>query len=184
VEGNALPDRKVRLFLSYSREETDWVESLVAALEHNHGDQIECRFDKRDLPFGEKWKHEIEEMIRWADAIIFVVSTNSVQSRWCQWEVSLVANHSKRLTPIQIQEIDKTLELRAAIVDVQIIRPSADLLSAPASNCMISAGLAMQSFFVLVLRLHSYLMVFFVLVSSIAVVQWSIDRRGRLPTHM
>jgi len=49
---------------------------------------------------------------------------------------------------------------------------------------MISAGLAMQSFFVLVLRLHSYLMVFFVLVSSIAVVQWSIDRRGRLPTHM
>jgi len=42
---------------------------------------------------------------------------------------------------------------------------------------MISAGLAMQGFFVLVLRLHPPLTVFFVLVGSIAAVQSSIDRR-------
>jgi len=36
---------------------------------------------------------------------------------------------------------------------------------------MISAGLAMQSFFDLVLRLHRHLTVFFVLVGSIAAVQ-------------
>jgi len=47
---------------------------------------------------------------------------------------------------------------------------------------MISGGLAMQPFFDLVLRLHRHLMVFFVLVGSIAAVQWSIDRLGRLPT--
>jgi hypothetical protein len=47
---------------------------------------------------------------------------------------------------------------------------------------MISAGLAMQSFFVRVLRLHRHLAIFFKLVGSIASVQWSIDRREHLPT--
>jgi len=47
---------------------------------------------------------------------------------------------------------------------------------------MISAGLTMRSFFVLLLRLHRHLTVFFVLVGSIAAVQQSIDRRGSLPT--
>jgi TIR domain len=69
----------------------------VAALEARG---IEPRIDMRDLPKLEDWQRELLGFIREADAVVFIVSPNSISSAVCVWEVEQVAKLNKRLAPI------------------------------------------------------------------------------------
>lgn len=110
--------RTIRVFVSYSRRDSAWVERLVQLLEQS---DVECIMDKRNLPYGEKWQLELESMIQRADAIIYVVSADSVRSRWCRWELSRVTYYSKRMIPLQIASIGADQEMPPEIADIQII---------------------------------------------------------------
>lgn len=61
---------------------------------------IEPRIDMRDLPKLEDWQRELLGFIREADAVVFIVSPNSISSAVCVWEVEQVAKLNKRLAPI------------------------------------------------------------------------------------
>jgi tetratricopeptide (TPR) repeat protein len=89
--------RKLKVFISYSRRDMAFADRLVTALESH---DIEVIIDRRDLPLLEEWQNELIGFIRKADAVVYLLSPSSINSKWCLWEVEQVAALNKRLAPI------------------------------------------------------------------------------------
>lgn len=95
--------QQLTVFISYSRRDLDIADCLVDALAQ-HGFNV--LIDRRDLPYGEEWQGELEDFIRQSDTVLWLVSPDSVESDWCNWEVGLVGDLKKRLIPIKIRNLD------------------------------------------------------------------------------
>ena len=93
---------KLKVFISYSRKDLVFAERIVRALEARG---LAPKIDTRDLPKLEDWRRELLGFIREADAVVFVISPNSISSPVCAWEVEQVAKLSKRLAPIVLQTV-------------------------------------------------------------------------------
>ena len=87
ADTGARADRKPIVFISYPRADMAFADAVVDALKAR---DIDVLIDRRDLPYGEEWKPELLDFVRRSDAVVFVVSTHSVGSRWCKWEVERV----------------------------------------------------------------------------------------------
>lgn len=95
----AAPADRLKIFVSYSRQDAAVADSLVDALAA-HG--YDVTIDRRSLPFGEKWKNELSEFIRLCDTVVWLISERSVHSEWVNWELDEVARRNKRLVPVMI----------------------------------------------------------------------------------
>lgn len=93
---------KLKLFLSYSRRDMAAADALVLALE---GEGFEVTIDRRDLPYGEEWQKELADFIRASDTVVWLVSPDSVKSKWCNWELGEVSRLNKRLVPVKIRNV-------------------------------------------------------------------------------
>jgi TIR domain/YARHG domain len=98
----AVENKKLKAFISYSRRDLDFAQRVVMALE-NRG--LAPRIDTRDLPTLEDWRRELAGFIREADAVVFIVSPNSIGSHECAWELDEVARRNKRLAPIVLERV-------------------------------------------------------------------------------
>ncbi len=107
----------ISVFISYSRREADIAEELVTTLEARG---LEVLLDRRDLPYGEEWEAELAEMIFRADAVVWLASPTSVQSRWCRWELGEVSRLHKRLVPVRVAPVALE-EMPTALGRVQIL---------------------------------------------------------------
>ena len=94
--------RKLRIFISYSRRDTDKAFKLVNKLETEEFDVL---IDSRDLPFGEEWQIELDYMIRESDVVLWLISPSSIRSKWCRWELGKVSEFGKRLIPVSIESV-------------------------------------------------------------------------------
>jgi WD40 repeat protein len=94
---------RFKVFISYSRRDLAAAEAIVLALEQRG---FEVVIDKRDLPYGEEWQVELADFIRNSDTVVWLVSPDSISSRWCNWELGEVVRLRKRLVPVRIREID------------------------------------------------------------------------------
>src|SRR5262245_31527643 len=93
---------KLKLFVSYSRRDMAVADALVTALER---EGFEITIDRRDLPYGEEWQKELADFIRGSDAVVWLVSPDSVTSKWCNWELGEVARLNKRLVPVAVRAV-------------------------------------------------------------------------------
>jgi len=78
-------------------------EGLVSRLEERG---MEVLIDRRDLPYGEEWQEELADFIRTCDTVVWLVSPDSIASKWVNWELGEVGRLSKRMVPVRIREID------------------------------------------------------------------------------
>src|SRR5689334_14550930 len=85
------------VFISYSRENKDFVRRLHGALSASG---TGAWVDWEDIPPSARWMDEIRRAIIDADAFLFVISPTSAASRTCAWEVSIAADNNKRVIPI------------------------------------------------------------------------------------
>ena len=92
----------LRVFISYSRREMASADKLVAALEVAG---FAVTIDRRDLPYSEEWQSELADLIRSCDTVIWLVSQNSLKSRWCSWELGEVLRLNKRLVPVALEVV-------------------------------------------------------------------------------
>ena len=105
--GGTGQEPKARIFISYSRADTAFVDRLEAALKERGLESFVDRQDPVTLqdwskgiaPF-ENWWDEIKRMIAQADTIVFVISPDSGASKYCQDELAEAAKLNKRLAPI------------------------------------------------------------------------------------
>jgi uncharacterized protein YjbI with pentapeptide repeats len=82
------PVRYRSCFLSYSRKDNRFVERLHTDLQ-NAG--LVCWYDQRDLKVGEEFPTSIEEAVRSFDAVLVVLSHDSLASEWVAREVEAAA---------------------------------------------------------------------------------------------
>ncbi len=98
------PDRgKLRVFISYSRDDLDFADQLEAALDA-YG--FECLIDRHGISGGEDWKRRLGNLISEADTVIFVLSPTSARSDICAWEVEEASRLNKRILPIVCQPLE------------------------------------------------------------------------------
>lgn len=96
---------RARVFLSYSRKDSAFVSTLKIDLDALG---YETFVDTEQISGGEEWKRRIEQLIINADAVVFVVSPDSVSSPICDWETKRAIELSKRLIPIVCRELLNT----------------------------------------------------------------------------
>jgi WD40 repeat protein len=110
-------DDRVKVFVSYSRRDIAFTERLVEALKARG---LAAKVDTRDLPKLEDWRRELLGFIREADAVVFVISSHSVASHVCSWEVEQVATLNKRLAPIVLERVPDD-RIPAAVAKINYI---------------------------------------------------------------
>ncbi|HXN87995.1 MAG TPA: toll/interleukin-1 receptor domain-containing protein [Methylocella sp.] len=93
----------MKVFVSYAREDAEFVDQLSGALNRRG---FEVLVDRKDIPPLAVWKRELERMIRRADAAIFVLSPDWRTSKMCSWELDRVEDLGKRKAPIIARELD------------------------------------------------------------------------------
>jgi TPR repeat protein len=98
------PDRgKLRVFISYSRDDLYFANQLDAALKA-YG--FECFIDREGISGGEEWKQRLGNLIRDADTVVFVLSPTSARSEICAWEVGEAARLGKRIVPVNCRPLE------------------------------------------------------------------------------
>jgi TPR repeat protein len=92
------PDRgKLRVFISYSRDDLKFADQLDAGLDLCG---FECVLDRHGISGGEDWKRRLGNLISEADTVVFVLSPSSARSEVCAWEVEDALRLNKRILPI------------------------------------------------------------------------------------
>jgi len=94
---------KLRVFISYSREDLEFADQLDAALSDVCG--FECVLDRHGISGGEDWKERLGNLIREADTVVFVLSPSSACSEICAWEVEEAARLGKRILPVNCRPL-------------------------------------------------------------------------------
>ena len=99
------PDRgKLRVFISYSRDDLKFADQLDAALSDVCG--FECVIDRHGISGGEDWKRRLGNLISEADTVVFVLSPTSARSDICTWEVEEAARLGKRILPVNCRSLE------------------------------------------------------------------------------
>ncbi len=89
-----------KIFISYSRSDTEYVSTLVQAFRKQGFD---VWFDKNIIT-GNDWDDTIEEEIKSADAMVIILSKTSVKSDNVKDEMSFAMSMGKSVNPIKIEE--------------------------------------------------------------------------------
>jgi WD40 repeat protein len=89
-----------RVFLSHASED-----HLLAGEVHGwlaaDGHEVFLDQDLRDgLVLGEEWQRRLYERLRWADAVVCVITSAYRASTWCSAEVGIAQAHGSRLLPL------------------------------------------------------------------------------------
>ena len=95
--------QKLEVFISYSREDEVKVDEIYQALSKD-GD-LRVYLDKHDVEAAVEWQPRLEDFIRDADTIVFVISPSSVSSEICQWEMELASQLNKRIIPVVLKDV-------------------------------------------------------------------------------
>src|SRR5215469_12102075 len=83
---------KLRVFISYSRDDLKFADQLDDAL---NACGFECLIDRHGISGGEDWKRRLGNLITEADTVVFVLSPSSSRSEICDWEVEEAARLNK-----------------------------------------------------------------------------------------
>ena len=94
---------KLKAFVSYSRDDLDFADQLVAALELCG---FEAMIDRHGISGGEAWQQRLGALILEADTVVFVLSPSSARSDICSWEVEEAVRLGKRILPVLARPLD------------------------------------------------------------------------------
>lgn len=92
------------VFISYSRNDLRTAEKVIDALGK---DNLTPWIDWKSIPKGEEFEREIQQGIEGSDVFLFLVSPDSIQSNWCNKEITHAVKNGKRILPIVIRETEE-----------------------------------------------------------------------------
>ena len=98
------PTDKIKVFVSYSRSDAEFVGSIVEALSAR--DDIHVFRDTDDILPTEEWKKRLENLIGQADTVVFCLSPYSAESDVCRWEVEYAESLNKRIMPVVVERVE------------------------------------------------------------------------------
>jgi len=89
------------VFISYSRKDSEFAKRLTGELQKS---DLDYWIDWEGIPPTVDWWKEIEKGIEEADAFVFLISPDSVNSKVCRQEIEHAVKNGKRLIPLVIRE--------------------------------------------------------------------------------
>ncbi len=92
----------LKIFISYSREDTDFVDRLEQDL---IGLNYKVWVDRRKIEGGQDWQQALRRAIENADVVVLVMSPDAVQSKYVTWEWKLALNWDKALIPLKYRTV-------------------------------------------------------------------------------
>ncbi len=111
------PPPRIFCFISYSRSEREFAIKLVSDLRKN---RVKVWRDEDDIPAGASWEDEIKVALRNCTHVLFIATSNSVDSPTVLDEVSFALDQKKSAIPLIPEECDLPLRVhRAQWVDFQ-----------------------------------------------------------------
>jgi WD40 repeat protein len=93
---SAVADR-MKVFVSYSRDDLNFADQLVLALADKGFDPI---LDRHSIDAAEKWRERLGKLIASADTVVFVLTAHSAGSSICAWEIEEAARLGKRMIAV------------------------------------------------------------------------------------
>lgn len=91
------------VFISYSRQDQDFVQLIEEdLLIHEHA----VWRDRSELKAGEEWLKAIDEALRQSYALVVVLSSSSIQSKWVDYEIEHALKNNIPIVPIQKELCD------------------------------------------------------------------------------
>ncbi|MGH3838831.1 MAG: toll/interleukin-1 receptor domain-containing protein, partial [Pseudonocardiaceae bacterium] len=108
-----------KVFISHAGEDrapTDEVHQWLVA----EGHEVFLDRDLRNgIVVGEEWEQRLHERLRWADAVVCVVTSAFLASEWCPYEVGYARSRGSRLLPVLAEPgVDHPLVRSAQYADL------------------------------------------------------------------
>lgn len=89
------------VLISYSRKDKTFVERLCKALRDH---DITFWVDWENIPIAAPWREELAEGIKTASNFLFIMSPDSVDSKYCYDEIQQASTHNKRIITIVLRK--------------------------------------------------------------------------------
>lgn len=105
------------VFLSYANKDKAMMEKLRLSLRR---ESITVWTNTTDIPTGEAFESAIKRGIEQADNVIYLLSPDSVNSTYCQFELDYALSLHKRIIPLLVRETDST-QVPSALRELQHI---------------------------------------------------------------
>ena len=87
------------IFISYSRQDSAYVEKLIAAFEARG---LSAWLDNR-IDYGTAWQREIEKHLEACQAFVLVMTPRADQSHWVKCELSFALELKKPIFPLLLE---------------------------------------------------------------------------------
>ncbi|PPK73913.1 TIR domain-containing protein [Methylobacter tundripaludum] len=110
-------------FICYSRQDSAFAEELLAGLA-KLGRNVSI--DRHDIRGGEAWQRKLGSLIQNADNVIFLISSASLASSYCRWELDYAGELNKRLINVVVNP-DNLHEVPTSISTIQYINADGTL---------------------------------------------------------
>lgn len=101
-------DSNGSVFISYSRKDKPFIQKLNAALDDQG---VRTWVDWEGIELASDWMETITSAIQSTDALLFVISPDSLKSKVCKDELELSLKLNKKLIPILYREPDSKIKM-------------------------------------------------------------------------
>ena len=109
----------LKVFISYSREDMDFVDELELVLKDKGHEVL---IDRHGISAGEEFRNRLEQMIRTCDTVVFVMTDDSLTSDACGWEIDLTKNkYNKRMLVVTLKDISDGVAVPDALAGIDWI---------------------------------------------------------------
>ena len=102
TDSTQLPGAPLQVFLSYARHDLARAETLREQLVTAG---FAAYLDRHDIQPGEPWQARLGRLIGNADAVVLLLSPDSVSSAICDWEINEAERLIKRILPVVIADV-------------------------------------------------------------------------------
>ncbi len=93
-------------FVSYSHQDREFVEYLCSILREKG---VSIWVDWENIAIRTNWWQEVQKAIKNAKTFIFIISPNSIRSKYCCAEIAYAIKYRKQIIPIVFSKVSNDL---------------------------------------------------------------------------
>ena len=106
----------MKIFISYAHANKEIVKHLV--VDNLASSEHDVWFDER-LKGGEDWKVQLRDEIKGCETLIYCMTSQSIASEMCQWEIEQALTFNKKIIPVLLQKNTKIPDNIASLQKIQ-----------------------------------------------------------------
>ncbi|MGH3711668.1 MAG: TIR domain-containing protein, partial [Pseudonocardiaceae bacterium] len=114
------------VFLSHASEDGEYAAELHDWLMGEGHEVFLDRDLRQGIRVGEQWQQRLHERLRWADAMVCVLTSAYLASTWCSAEVGIALSRGSRVLPVRVEPgVVHPLLISLQYADLTIDSPTA-----------------------------------------------------------